>query len=712
MNDGAPDRVGDGEAKPDSVGFSVLMGAGTFLVVVMASLGSAFHAPWWLALVGFVFALAAANGEDRTRTAALSVGVAASLVCGLVAYIVVEWLQFGESSQASWLVLAPVGVWLGTSIIVHRSSTSNGVRESFWQWVTGHKTLAGSLGLVYVAAAGLVHETRFYDRLGLSAMHYVDPGDLAYATLSDLTLAFSAAVGALLALAVIMKLWHRVATRPQWGGQSEDEGQHDWADGALSFLALPARSISVVRMLIIFVVATIFLAVPFGIATVTADDAFGSINLKRAGTLWISRPAKYVEAVRHVASTSSHMVVVYSCGSTSDKPNGSAVHRTQFDDAGAAFTDTLRWVLLRLGVFQPDDGKVEDSWRPIVVPWNAVSSFNLEDAVSAANDGANAENEKGGEVEATTKNCSPAWKADLSGPGPGLIGPKGDSVDIQYSRQGTVEAEWFDEPSQDDRYIRFRVGEGEWEPPDGIRIAGSKELWYGVSFDRFGLVEEVESQLQIESAIPSLGPTCRTVVTGCASKTPFLHACAAKSGATCTPCMPGGTCHASIARWDDVGGVMHYDAADGLLQHIGDTRKSQCAGDIRKCIEEANGVLNCGAANLRAVATAAKLGGVGIHSVLDGFGVSFDMEDTEESPMYTSARLLVQACERVADRDLRGIALKAANESPGMSQCWQPSKSSLNHAAIIRLIGDGAGKFGGCVEVDASRNRSVRTPDV
>ena len=597
-----------------------------------------------------------------------------------------------------WLILVVGGAWLVASLVAGWMLQEESERDSegFGKWVLKHKTIAGSIAVVYLSTAGLVHETQFYERLNLSAMRYVDPASLAYAILGHWELALGAVAGALAALVVVMWAWRRIEAGPSWGGRLQEHVHNrDWKRIGLWFLALPARSAGVVRTLLVIVVTSVFVCVPLAAAAVAADRAYFEIDRDFRGTLRLSRPAKSVSGVRHVASTSTHMILVYPCGSP---PTGGSTGWVEaLFDAFGRVVDAFNKVVTGKSPNTASAGP----WRPIVVPWSSVASFDLDESTSLADGGAEAQGATGDDVAKV--DCVPPWKSDPSSGGPGPAGPPGDSVAIQYSREGTADAEWFDEPTQDVRYIRFRVGEGEWQPPAGIRIAGSSELWYGVTFRGFRLTEDVERQLAIETELPPVRPlidsgSCRVEVTGCASETPFVRACAEDSKETCMPCRAGEDCHLMLASLDEEGRVAGYYTADDLI----DRSDLPCSDASQECVERVNGILNCGAANLRAVATVAGLGSLEYSTVLNLYDLSLPTDRPLEEDHVVG--LLVDACTGVRDRDLAGIAtVIAAKPSPGSSQCWTPSKSRLNHSAIIRLVGNDAGTFGGCLHPDRSR---------
>ena len=601
-----------------------------------------------------------------------------------------------------WLILVVGGAWLVASLFAGWKLKKGSERDSegFGKWVLKHKTIAGSIAVVYLSAAGLVYETRFYEHLRLSAMRYVDPASLVYAILERWELALGAVAGALAALVVVMSVWRRIEAGPTWRGRLQEHvDNRDWTRIGLWFLALPARFPGVVRTLLVIVVTSVFVCVPLAVAAVAADRAYWDIVGDFRGTLRLSRPAKSVSGVRHVASTSTHMILVYPCGPPPS--GGSKGWREALIDVFVRVIDASKKEATRKS---PSTASAEP-WRPIIVPWSSVASFDLDESTSLADDGAEAQ---GGTGDDDAKvDCAPPWKSDPSSGGTGPAGPPGDSVAIQYSREGTADAEWFDEPTQDVRYIRFRIGEGKWEPPAGIRIAGSNELWYGVTFRGFRLTEDVERQLAIETELPPVRPlidsgSCRVEVTGCASETPFVRACAKDSKETCRPCRDDEDCRLMLASLDDEGRVAGYYAADGLIADS----DLPCSDTSQECVEDVNGILNCGAANLRAVATVAGLGSLEYSAVLDPYDLILPTDQPLEADHIVG--LLVDACTGVWDGELEGIAtVIAAKPSPGSSQCWTPSKSRLNHSAIIRLVGDDAGTFGGCLHPDRSRGEML-----
>ena len=717
--------------RPASMRAPVLIAIGTFLAVIIGALGGPLALPWLLlAPIGLVVVflfyppLASQEGADGTRVVAFAAAIAASLVVGLPGSAIVAGLAPPNEDRTHWLILVPAGTWLAASIVfgVRSLSDSDDERgEGFWQWILGHKTIAGSIAIVYLSAAGLVHEIQFYDHLRLDALHYVDPATVAYATLSHWQLGLPAALGAFAALGLMMWLWHRLGTRPQQAGRLLDHfRRRKWSAMAVWFLVLPARSVGLARTVIVVVVASVFILVPLAIAAHVADDAYQGIENVPAGTLTLSRPSRSAAGVKHVASTSTHMILVYPCPpapNETDEADGSTATRlpTWRDHLSAGYrgvSDTL------LRTEPSNDFSVRsNAWLPIIVPWSSVASFDLERETGHPNTASQQRGDANtGDGGAQPRDCKPPWDSkpppntepeQVPGSAVGPPGPQGDSVDIQYSIEGTADGPWFDEPTQDVRYIRFRIGEGDWEPTEGIRIAGSRELWYGVSFNRFRLADGIAQQLQVEAVMPqfaSQGTGCRVEVTGCASETPFLHACAEEAGTTCTRCTPGRACHPVLARLGDAGGVASYLPAEFLLRYLKDNHALECPDDIHRCVEKVNGILNCGAANLRALAAAAELGSVTLQTAFDQNDLSLEPTNARESPVSTTAGALMRACEKLADGRSLGMAtLQPAEASYGSSQCWLPSEARLNHTAIVRLAGDGKGTFGGCLPAYASR---------
>ena len=710
-----------------------LIALGTSLAVIVGALGGPLGIPWLLLapialiLVALLYASLATRASDGDiREATFAATLAGSLVVGATASAVVAVSQPTDLNQ-HWLILVPAGVWLATSIIAtatRRSHDEGKASEGFWHWVLGHKTIAGSIAIVYLSAAGLVHEIQFYSHLELDALHYVDPGTVAYATLSHWQLGLSAALGALAALGLMMWLWHRLGTRPQHGGRLlEHLRARRWIYVALWFLALPARSVGLVRTLIVIVGAFAFILVPLAIAAHRADLAYEEIKNHASGTLGLSRPSRVATGVKHVASTSAHMVLVYPCIPDRENPQGAEKNTKKETKPSSTWRDilaeayrTVSNALLGTQLSKPSPPSTH-TWLPIIVPWSSVASFDLQmdsPTPTASPPGSRrtaVPNQQQGVPDANNDDasqhgCKP-WKPTSPGSAVGPPGPKGDSVDIQYSKEGAVDGTWFDKPTQDVRYVRFRIGEGDWEPAEGIRIAGSRELWYPVSFDRFRLADGIAAQLRIDKAIPrfaSQGTGCQMEVTGCASQTPFLYACAEEGGSTCTRCTPGGGCHAVLTRLGEAGDVASYLPAEFLLKHLEENHALQCPEDLLQCVEKVNGLMNCGAANLRALATAAKLASVTLESAFDDNDLRLESDNDEHGPVLAAASTLVLACGNVGRGNSFAMAtLHPANASYGSSQCWRPPESRLNHAAIIRSIGDEKGTFDGCLPSDPSR---------
>ena len=521
----------------------------------------------------------------------------------------------------------------------------------------------------------------------------------------------AAALGTGAALAVI---WKRSNVRSTWGGRlSAHLRQLDWGGLALWLLALPARFVGLVA-----VAATcLFLLVPLVVAARAAEDAYRNIEREPPGTLRLSRPSKYVPGVRHVASTSTHMVLVHRCGSgTSEDP--------------ASWLEAVELVATAFGAVasQDEGGTSLGPWRPLVVPWGSVASFDLQDA----GDGTAVEQTSGPpEGETEPDDCTLNWEPD----GPSQVpGPKGDSVDIQYSEDGAPDADWLDKPTPNVRYIRFKAGEGEWEPSGGIRIAGSRELWYSVLFERFGLASPAAEQLafddgQILPSFGSHGDQCRVEVTGCASTTPFIRLCTEPNGAVCTACRRGAPCHTVVKTSLEVD-EPEYASAAHVLQGIDANSALPCVEAMRMCdgrafangvrvngllcsnampacAERINAELNCGVANLRALATMAELNSLPLESVLDSHGID---RPADPAGAAATANLLVRACRRTRNGVAHGPAiLKAVHSSDTpSSHCWEPSRARMNHAAIIRLEGDLESGVGECLRPAAR----LREPEV
>ena len=91
-----------------------------------------------------------------------------------------------ELHWAYWLLVFLGLLWLAASLVVGWIRGEDNDATGFLQWVLAHKTVAGSIAVVYLSAAGLVHETLFYSSFGLIATRYVDPGGLAYCVTNGL----------------------------------------------------------------------------------------------------------------------------------------------------------------------------------------------------------------------------------------------------------------------------------------------------------------------------------------------------------------------------------------------------------------------------------------------------------------------------------------------------------------------------------------------
>ena len=67
-----------------------------------------------------------------------------------------------ELHWAYWLLVFLGLLWLAASLVVGWIRGEDNDATGFLQWVLAHKTVAGSIAVVYLSAAGLVHETLFY----------------------------------------------------------------------------------------------------------------------------------------------------------------------------------------------------------------------------------------------------------------------------------------------------------------------------------------------------------------------------------------------------------------------------------------------------------------------------------------------------------------------------------------------------------------------
>ena len=724
---GRPGRGGRAEGALSGV----LIGVGALVLVVGVGALARHHPLWSLAAVAPAllgsFAIVRERAVDKRRALAVAVGLA-----GALATSPLGWWLYGLE-LVLWTIAVVAGVWLLTSLLVGKMLPKKpgvGSKEGFLSWLSNHKAVAGSVAVAYLSATGLVYETVFYAELSLSALRYVDPASVVYAIFSAWELA-AAALASAFVLLFVPWLLHRLGTLPKWGGSAvELVADREWVALPVWILALPAMCFVVVRALLIVVATVVFILLPLGVAGHVAERAYDGIGDERQGTLQLSRPAVSAAGVRHVASTSAHMILVHRCGVAADS-NGNGSRREPRDAVLIGAAKRMGGIFQRGVVRQPSmnaDGKDDtDMWLPIVVPWTVVASFDLGDRGEPNGNGHDAEDPEGagrvagpatGQAAAGTEGggqdgCSVPWSPTLSAAGsPGPEGPKGDSVSAQYSRDGAAEGEWLDSPTPDVRYIRFKAGGGEWEPPGGIRIAGSSELWYGVPFRRFSLVEDVASQLAVASVVPQLpaastGGGCRVEVTGCASDTPFFHWCRERTGSTaCTGCeRDDAACRPMLVRSDEDTGVSTYHAAGELLRHllVADG-EAACRGF--DCVQHVNRVLNCGAANLRSLAAAAALPSTpGLDAMLGGVGLRMPTGAGDPATYVPRVgELLVAACWKVADGPASaGVVLRAARAVPGGSQCVAPPEARLNHAAIIRLDGKRADAFGGCLQTVGPR---------
>ena len=691
-------------------------------VVGVGALAFGRHPLWSMAAIVPAFvasvAIVTEGATDKRRALAAAAGLGVAIVTSPL------WWWWFDANLMYWTIAVAAGMWLSMSLFVGKmlpEGSGTAPKEGFVSWLTSHKAVAGSVAVAYLSATGLVYETTFYAKLALSALRYVDPTSLVYAIFSQWVLA-GAALGSAVVLLFVPWLLHRLGTLPKWGGRLLRHAvARDWTALAVWVLAVPARYFVVVRALLIVAAAAVFIVVPLGVADYVAELAYKRIGDERTGTVRLSRPTVSAAGVRHVASTSTHMILVHRCGAA-DSSDGDGARQDGLDALliGAAehIDGMFRRVVLRRPDKNEDRNKDTEMWLPIVVPWTVVASFDLEDAARDPTRAAQAATPAAGRAAPGTDGgdqdgCSVPWDPAQSATGsPGPKGPKGDSVSAQYSRDGAAEGEWLDSPTPDVRYIRFKVGGGKWEPPGGIRIAGSRELWYGVPFERFSLTVDVASQLAVASAVPRLpevstGGVCRVEVTGCASDTRFFRWCRERAGSTrCTRCEADeAACRPMMARLDEDTGVSTYYAAGRLLDELAAAAEGQTGCRGFDCLGRVNDVLNCGVANLRSLAAAATLPSTpSLDAMLGQVGLRLPTGVGDATYVRRVGELLVDACSKVADRRASAtVMLRAASAAPGGSQCVAPPEARLNHAAIIRLDGERAYTFGGCLQTVGSR---------
>ena len=705
-----------------------LIGVGILLAVL--SVGALVRNPmvWLLAviLMGWLSSTAIVrNGAPDKRRA---LGVAAGLG-GALAVSAPLWCF--EASLAYWIIAVAATTWLVTSLRIGwllPQGASGSPVTGFLSWLSDHKAVAGSVALGYLSVPGLVYETTLYSNLELSALLYVDPGSLVYAIFSSWLLA-TAAVSCAFLLLFVPWLSRRLRNLPKRGGKLLLHlRSRDWTALAVWAFAKPAEYFVEAGRRLVVVATVLLLFVPLGVAYFTAEDTFNNLHKERKGTLRLSRPAVYAVGVRHIASTSTHMILARWCGSTtpSEEKNGSQ-EQTFRDDLIAEFKVFVQTMVgaVTEAIKQNEQGKATSLWLPIVVPWNVVASFDLEPdeagyVASARESKVSAETKPKEQRQGQEQDgCKELWKPELpTSLVPGPAGPKGDSVSIQYSGEGKANGEWLDRPTPDVRYIRFQVGEGKWEPPEGIRIAGSREVWYGVPFERFTLTENVKTQLA-DLSIPPPAPdvrtdgTCRIEVRGCASSTPFFHLCSESAASTqCTRCSEDSpNCHPKMARMHEDTDEVTYHEAHDLLHNLVKASGSEPACGGLKCVDYVNAVLNCGVANLRSLAAASKLLGTpDLETMLSHFDL--DLPNWPGSKRngglgtyaHRVSELLVDACANVADRPVSAnVTVRAASPEPEGSQCWIPQKAPVNHSAIIRFDGERALTLGGCPQNVGSR---------
>ena len=255
-----------------------------------------------------------------------------------------------------WVVI-PTLAWFCASAVAgarirgHLEDLKTGLkqsRRSALAWFNDNKILGASLATAYLSMVGMFVDASFFARLGLPALRYSDPRDLAFAILSHPIVVVLVAVAALIVLTCFRLL--RVGLDRLYGFRFEDHVE-GVAGAGLRFLDLPGRAMAMVRILIGLAAAVVMLLLPLVVAVWSAGSAYDRIEDEQSGRLRLAHSGMYADGVKHIASTAKYMVFTFQMcveedggGETTDEATADSAKNAESiakgRDGGAAW-DTL-----------------------------------------------------------------------------------------------------------------------------------------------------------------------------------------------------------------------------------------------------------------------------------------------------------------------------------------------------------------------------------
>ena len=218
--------------------------------------------------------------------------------------------------------------------------------------------------------------------------------------------------------------------------------------------------------------------------------------------------------------------------------------------------------------------------------------------------------------------------------------------------------------------------------------------------------------LEFASVFPQRGledrlKQCTIDVIGCANDAEIIKSCNELPIDQCLlckgdECVPKMRVAANLDVYRDISPLYNE-----LVKHM----DSPCELTKDECIRLIDRKLNCGVANLRAIyAIAGIRGSTSIDETLINILDKFDLRYPIDRDLDKSV-FLMRACHNIIDGYVfPNVKLVRANDSDQTSlQCWVSYAEELNRTAIIQLRRDNEGRYGGCIEHNASRHPTERT---
>ncbi len=297
---------------------------------------------------------------------------------------------------AIYTVCVVVAVWVAASLGLagyvrthHRESSEDtkSVASGFLDWCRGNTWSAVAVLAGYFGLAGYVFETRLYSLLGFGDTVYREPLDLLVVVFQHPALfvpvAGVAAVTVGLCL-LLTALANRLPSEGAWKGASKALCcRHRLWEVAMPVLRAPVAFLSLVLGASRWLVSIALLVVVTLFAVLLAEHRYHQIEREPKGRVVLNTPTTFADDARHIGSTSRHMLVLFEgCLPASDTEGSKDQSATTgFSRALAGFAAALPdWRPWAFG-----DGEAEPlppRWRPAVIPWSSIMAFDTSMATS------------------------------------------------------------------------------------------------------------------------------------------------------------------------------------------------------------------------------------------------------------------------------------------------------------------------------------------